>query len=108
MPPLSETNPNVRKNDATEKRKTATPKKKFRPATTKITTTLPPLPEATPKVKNSTPSVPVREDTPWSSAGKVLGNLFKDRKWLLPKNYLATENKNESMTGVTSPRPPLM
>ena len=26
---------------------------------------------------------------------------------LLPKNYLVTENKNESMTGVTSLRPPL-
>ena len=32
-PPLPETNPNVRKNNMTEKRKRATPKKKFRPAT---------------------------------------------------------------------------
>ena len=63
-PPLPETNPNVRKNDVTEKRKRATPKKKFRLATPKITTTCPPLPEAPPKPKNSTPSVPVREDTP--------------------------------------------
>ena len=31
-PPLPETNPNVRKNDVTRKRKRATPKKKFRPA----------------------------------------------------------------------------
>ena len=37
-PPLPETNPNVRKNDVTEKRKRATPKKKFRPATPKPTT----------------------------------------------------------------------
>ena len=35
------------------------------------------------------------------------GNLFEDRDWLLPKNYLATENKSENMTGTTSPRPPL-
>ena len=35
------------------------------------------------------------------------GNLFEDRNWLLPKNYLATDNKNESMTGMTSPRTPL-
>ena len=35
-PPLPETNPNVRKNDVTEKRKRATPKKKFRPATPKL------------------------------------------------------------------------
>ena len=103
-PPLQETNPNVRKNDVAEKRKRATPKKKFRPATPKITTTHPPLPEAPPKRKNSTPSVPAREDTPWPGTCKMSGNLFEDRNWLLPKKYLATENKNES---VTSPRSPL-
>ena len=32
-PPFPETNPHVRKNNTTEKRKRATPKKKFRPAT---------------------------------------------------------------------------
>ena len=106
-PPLPETNPNVRKNDVTEKSKRATPKKKFRPANPKITATCPPLPEAPPKPMNSTPSVPAREDTPWPGAGKMSGNLFEDRNWLLPKNYLVTENKNESVTGVTSPRPPL-
>ena len=36
-PPLPETNPNVRRNDVKEKRKRATPKKKFRPATPKPT-----------------------------------------------------------------------
>ena len=107
-PPLPETNPNVRKNDVTEKRKRATPKK-FRPATPKPTTVYPPLPEAPPKPKNSMPlpSVPVREDTPWPGAGKMLGNLFEDRNWLLPKNYLATENKSENVTGISSPRPSL-
>ena len=106
-PPLSETNPNVRKNDTTEKRKRATPKKKFRPATSKVTATCPPLPEAPSKPRNNTPSVPVREDTPWPSTGKMLGNLFEDMNWLLPKNYLVTENKNENVTSVASPRPPL-
>ena len=101
-PPLPETNPNIRKNDATEKRKRATPKKKFTPAMPKIAATCPPLPEAPQKPKNSTPS-----DTPWPGTGKMLGNLFEDRNWLLPKNYLATENKNESATDVTSPKPPL-
>ena len=69
----------------------------------------PPLPEAPPKPKNRMllPSVPVREDTPWPGTGKMLGNLFEDRNWLLPKNYLATENKNENMTGITSPKPTL-
>ena len=100
-------NPNVRKNDTPKKRKRATPKKKFRPATSKITATCPSLPEALPKPKNNAPSVPVREDTPWPGAGKMLGNLFKDRNWLLPKNYFITENKNEDMTSVASTRPPL-
>ena len=63
-PPLPETNPNVRKSDMTEKRKRATSKKKFRPATPKITATCPLILEAPPKAKNSTSSVPVREDTP--------------------------------------------
>ena len=42
-PPLPETNPNIRKGDSTEKRKRATPKKKFRPATPKATTYVPAL-----------------------------------------------------------------
>ena len=103
-PPLPETNPNVRKNDMTEKTKRATPKK-FRPATPKITAMHSPLPEAPPKPKNSASSVPVREDTPWPSTGKMSGNLFEDRDWLLPKNYLVTENKED--TNIASARPPL-
>ena len=106
-PPLPDTNPSVRKNDGTEKRKRATPKKKFRPAAPKPTTVHPPLPEAPPKPKNIVPlpSVPVREDTPWPGTGKMLGNPFEDRNWLLPKNYLATENKSENVTGISSPKP---
>ena len=42
-PPLPETNPNVRKGDASEKRKRVTPKKRFRPATPRATTTFLPL-----------------------------------------------------------------
>ena len=105
-PQLPETNPNVRKNDMTERRKRATPKKKFRPATPKISTMCPPLPEAPPKPKSSASLVPAREDTPWPSAGKMSGNLFEDRNWLLPKNYLVTENEKED-TNVASTRPPL-
>ena len=30
-------------------------------------------------------------------------NLFEDRNWLLPPNYLASENQNESATSITSP-----
>ena len=44
-------------------------------------------------------SVPtmVRQDTPWPGTGKMSGNLFQDRNWLLPKGYLATEGEKEEM-----------
>ena len=60
-PPLPDTNPSIRKDTVTEKRKRAMPKKKFRPATPKSTTVCPPLPEAPPKPKSDVPlpSVPV-------------------------------------------------
>ena len=52
-------------------------------------------------------NVPVCESTPWSGTGKVSGNLYEDRNWILPPNYLDNENKNEhkNMTNITSPRP---
>ena len=79
-PPLPETNPNIRKNDTAEKRKKATPKKKFRPATPKITTMHPPLLKAPlkPKSSVSASSAPMREGTPWHGAGQMSGNLFED------------------------------
>ena len=79
-PPLPDTNHNIRKNSAAEKRKRATPKK-FRPATPKPTAACLLLPEAPPKPKNDAPlpSIPVCESTPWSGTGKMSGNLFEDR-----------------------------
>ena len=50
-PPLPEMNPNVRKSDATEKRKRVTPKRRFRPATPKATAMHLPLPQAPPKTQ---------------------------------------------------------
>ena len=98
-PPLPNTNPNIRKNDATEKRKRATPKK-VGPATPKPTTACLPLPEAPPKPKNDAPlpPIPAPESTLWPGTGKMLGNLFEDRNWLLPPNYLdnTKENKTEN------------
>ena len=117
-PPLPDTNPNIRKDNAAEKRKRATPKR-FKPVTPKPTTAHPPLPEAPPKPKNDVPdsqplpSVPVCKSTPWPGTGKMLGNLFEDRNWVLPPNYLDNGNKNKSesnpkiTTGVTSPKPPV-
>ena len=111
-PPLSDTNPNITKNNATEKRKRATPKM-FRPATPKPTAACPPLSEAPPKPKNKAPlpSIPACESTPWPGTGKMSGNLFEDRNWLLPPNYLdnaketETENEIKAVTNVTSPKP---
>ena len=105
-PPLPETNPNFRKSDTTEKRKRATPKKKFRPATPRVAVMCPPLLQAPPKFSSSASSAPVRKDTPWPSTGKMAGNLFEDRNWLLPKDYLVTENKKEDTT-IDTVKPPL-
>ena len=105
-PQLPQTNPNFRKSDTTEKRKRATSKKKFRPATPRAAAMHSPLPEAPPKPKSSASSAPVREDTPWPSAGKMLNNLFKERNCLLPKDYLVTESKKED-TIVASTKSPL-
>ena len=97
-PPLPDTNSNVRKD--VEKRKRAVPKR-FRPsAAPKPTAVQPPatVSKAPANVKPKTdvpenrPSplenVPVCKSTPWPGAGKVSGNLFEDRNWLLPPNYL--------------------
>ena len=46
----------------------------------------------------------VREDTPWPGAGKISGNLFKERNWVLPKDYLDIEGKKEDAT-VAKPPP---
>ena len=66
----------------------------------------PPLLQATPKPINSASSAPVtvREDTPWPGTGKMSGNLFEERNWVLPKDYLATEDKKEN---ATIAKPPL-
>ena len=105
-PPLPETNPNFKKSDTTDKRKRATPKKKFRSATLRVATTCPPLLQAPPKPNSNTSSAPVREDTPWPGTGKMSGNLFEDRNWLLPKDCLVAENKKEDTT-IGTAKPPL-
>ena len=105
-PPLPDTNPNVRKSDATEKKKRVTPKKRFRPATPRATMTCPPLLQVppTPTSDAATASAPVmvREGTPWPSTSKMSGNLFEERNWLLLKGYLAMEGEKE---GVAKPYP---
>ena len=63
-----------------------------------VAATCPPLLQAPPKPSNNMSLTPVWEDTPWPSAGKTSGNLFKDRNWLLPKGYLAIEGKKGDTT----------
>ena len=93
--------------------------KRFRPATPKPTTMHLPIPEALPKPKTDVPdsqpppSVPVCKSTPWPGTGKMSGNLFEDRNWMPPPNYLDNANKNKTenehkiTTDVTNPRPPI-
>ena len=111
-PPLPNTNPNIRKDNAAEKRKRAVPKR-FKPVAPKSTAI---CPEAPPKPKNDVPDsqpVLVHESTTWPGAGKMSGNLFEDRNWLLPPNYLDNDSNNKIknepkiMTAVTSPKPPI-
>ena len=90
--------------------------KRFRPTAPKPTTTCLPLPEAPPEPKKvapdswSLPSVPACKSTPWPDAGKVSGNLFEERNWWLPPNYLDNGNENKSendhkiVTAVTGPK----
>ena len=116
---LPDTNPNIKKDNAAEKRKKTVPKR-FRPsAAPKPTTKQPPatVSQAPAKPKTDVPenrplpleNAPVCKSAPWSATGKVSGNLFEDRNWVLPPNYLGNENKNEhkNMTIITSPRPPI-
>ena len=120
-PPQLDTNPNVRKDKATEKRKRTAPTKRFRLNTASRpseTAMCPPVtifkapinakPQADVSENRSPPleEAPVCESLPWLSAGKMSGNLFEERKdWLLPPNYLS--NGNKDTTGVTSPKPPI-
>ena len=79
----------------------------------------PPLPEAPPKPKNDIPgnqlltSAPVHKSTLWPGAGRMSGNLFEDRNWLLLPNYpnkdneIKTKGKPKNTTSVTSPKPPI-
>ena len=92
-PPQLDTNPNVRQDNTAEKRKRAVPTKRFRPSTApKPSEAAMCSPATNSKVSENRPppleKAPVCKSTPWPGAGKMSGNLFKDRTWLLPPNYL--------------------
>ena len=105
-PPQLDTNSNVSKDKAMEKRKRAVPTKRFRPNTApkpSEAAACPPttISKAPTNIKpqthedaseNRPPPLedgPVHESTPWPSARKMSGNLFEERKdWLIPPSYL--------------------
>ena len=108
-PPQLDTNPKVRKDNAVEKRKRAAPTKRLRPSTapkpSKAATQPPATASKVPKAPENRPppleKAPVCESTPWPGAGRMSGNLFEDRNWLLPPNYLNNDHKNA--TSLKSP-----
>ena len=65
----------------------------------------PPLPQTAPRPTNGTSAAPVtvREDTPGPGTGKMSGNLFVERNWAIPKDYLAIEDKKEDATMAKPP-----
>ena len=116
--PQLDTKSNVRKDNATEKRKRAVPTKRFRPSASPKSSETAACPPATiskapvnVKLQTDTPenrpppleNAPVCKSTPWAGTGRMSGNLFKDRNWLLPLNYLNNDSKNA--TDITSPKP---
>ena len=101
------------------KEKRVTPKR-FRPATSKPTTACASpyqRPQLNPKlmyqIANPQLQFQFCKSNPWPGTGKMSGNLFEDRNWLPPSNYLdnanenKTENEHKIATDVTSPRPPI-
>ena len=108
-PPQPNTNLNVRKDNATEKRKRAAPTKRLRPSTapkpsetamqppttvSKAPFNVNPQTDASENRPPPLENAPVCESTPWPGAGRMSGNLFEDRKWLLPPKYLNNDCKN--------------
>ena len=101
-PPQQDTNPKVRKDNAAEKRKRAVPTKRFRPSTApkpgEATVQPPVTVSKVPEVPENRPppleKAQVCESTPWPGAGRMSGNLFEDRNWMLPPNYLNNDCKN--------------
>ena len=117
--PQLDTNPNIRKDTTTEKRKRTVPTKRLRPSAapkpsrtamhppatvSKAPATVTPQTDASEYRPPPLEDVPVCKSTPLPSAGKMLGNFFEDRNWLLPPNYLNNDNKNA--TGIARPKPP--
>ena len=113
--PQPDTNPNVRKvNKPTEKRKILAPTKRFRAnISTKSNEAVTPITVSKASTERSPDNrplpleeAPIYKSTPWPEAGKILGNLFEERKdLLLPLNYLS--NNVTGTASVTNSKPPI-
>ena len=83
-PPLPNTKPNIRKDNAAEKRKRAVPKR-FRPAAPKPTAIHVQRPHLNPRMMcQAVDQFQFAKAPHGLAAGKMSGNLFEDRNWLVP------------------------
>ena len=105
-----DTNPKIRKDNTVEKRKKAVPTKRLRlsaapkpnETTVQPHVTVSKVPEAPENRPPHLEKAQVCKCTPWPGTGRMSGNLFEDRNWLLPPNYLNNDCKN-----ATSPKSPI-
>ena len=104
-PPQLDTNPKVRNDNAVEKRKREAPTKRFRPsavpkpgkAVVQPPVTASKVPEAPENKPSPLEKAQVSKSTPWPGAGRMSGNLFEDRNWFFPPNYLNNDHKNAAI-----------
>ena len=98
-PPQPNTNPKVRRDNAVEKRKRVVPTKRPNEMAVQPPATISKVPEGPENRPPPLEKAPVYKSTPWPGDGKMSGNLFEDRNWLLPPNYLNNDCKK-----ATSPK----
>ena len=106
-PPQPDTNPQVRKDNAVQKRKRVAPTKRFRPSTApkpnetamQSPSTVSKAPEDSENRPPPLEKAPVCKGNPWPGTGRISWNLFEDRNWLIPPNYLNNDHKK-----ATSPK----
>ena len=114
-PPQLDTNPKVRKDNTVKKRKRVVPTKRFRPSAApkpNETAAQPPatVSKAPEDPENRLPPLekaPFYENTPWPGAGRMSGNPFEDRNWLLPSNYVNNDCKKAASPKSTIKEEPM-
>ena len=105
-PPLSDTNPKIRKDNAVEKRKKAA-SKRLRPAAPKSTITHLPLPEAPPKPKNDVQTAGPHLQFQFQCVKALHGLAQAKCQVIYLKIETETENELKNGARVTSPKSPI-